>query len=1242
MFRKSLLLLILFFSIGINELLPQIIIDTVAVSNYPEVNVDFFNFNKINQPDNNLNVGDVKISNKSVPLLIKNFTNPIQQNIDNLSILLLFDLASDANRFKLYQLFSNSFIDLLSNSTSELSLISFDRYPYIKNYFTTKFTDIKDNIASLKISDMSEIEDAFTLQKGGAVDVAKLGKYQNKAIVIFSDGNKYYDNSKIILLANAAGIPIYTVSVNKIVSKDVIGLFQNTSGAKVDQIDSLNYQDKAKILFAKIFKHQPFSISFDNILGCESVSKIDITNNKTGDKTTFDVNVADTNKPFLEIEPPYLKYGAVMPGGNKTLSVKLTARKKDITITDLVLTSTKFTVENYNHESFVIPKDASKDISIRYNPTDSSIVFALMQIKSDACFGQNLYLNAGFPNKKPETASIKITNPNGGETFVAGDTAEVSWFGVLPNDIIQLQYSTDNMKKWDTLAANITGLKYVWNVVPVYGNQNRVRIIQIWPNNIGETLDLRHKNIVLSANFSNSDDEKHIVTTSNDGIIRLFKSYAGSVVREYKFSNGLAKTAWANFSYDDRLICASYDDGQVVLWNTDDGTINKMINAHVGQVTCVNFSKDNTKIVTSGVDDFIKIWDVNTEKLLSCFDNGTKVWFCKFIANGKKVLFGDGKGRAKVLDIASNSVEKTFSDPSYFFKVNNVEINKDETKVGISQNDGKATVYDYPTGNKLFSVSHEKPGSVNSVVNYIAFGFDSDNSNIELVITSSNDYTAKIWSAKDGKLVNSLEEHANTVSMAVFNFDGSRILTSSIDSSAKIWNLNKRELQIDTSDKNFTIAKAKLIFDTLTFSKTAVSEIRYKEFEKYITNALNGSFPITEMFISGDNKDEFKLLEPFEKYRIKPAESKNISMSFAPNGVGKRTAFLNIVVPRDTIQIPIVGEGYEIGLQVMKHTVDFGDVELGDYKDSLVTAIIKNKSSNEITILDMNPVGANIECFKIIDNKQNITIKPQETHSIKLRFYSYELGKKQGIIQITHNKEKEPIQFLVFGEGVAIDTNSVNISLNDADAKTSEEVNIPISFKVNRTDFNPKDMIAFELEYNPKVAILLSSNNIDIINDTTAKAKLKWSFEDLLANQTIKFKTGMTNYDYSDLKLQNISIISTNKYAVNSKNARLYITNKCVDGNTNQNTAKPKINLAIYPNPTSNVLNITFAHSSITGDAEIVIRDINANIIRNFRLDKATISQDHSIDVSNLNSGVYFISLKTGDGIETQRFDIIK
>lgn len=1245
MLKKSLIYIFIFLSIGLNDLLPQIIIDSVSIKNYPEIGTSFYVFNKLNRPDFDFQGNDFQITNSGNQLAIKNFINPIQQNTDNNSILILFDLATDTNKIKLYKKFTNYFIDLLSSGSTDISLISFNKYPLINNYFTSDFAKIKQNINSLVNSDLSDVPEAFLLTPGGAFDLVKSGTHTNKSIILISEGNKIYDNSKIVMMANASGIPIYIVSINKIVSNDVISLYKNTSGNKTDAIDDNNYQDKAKILYAEIFKFKPIEITFDNILSCDNVNSIDINNTKTGDKTSFKIEIADTNKPYLEIAPPYLKFGGVLPGNTSTLSVKLTARKKDITISNLTLTSNDFAIQGYNaNDVIVIHQGETKNLDIKYAPTDSNLVFALLQINSDACFGKDLYISAGFPNKAPKNNTIKITNPNGGETFISGDTAQISWFGVLPNDIIQLQYSTDDMKTWDTLASNVNGLKYTWQVVPTFGNKNRVKIVQLWPNNIGQTLDLPHQNIVYTANFSKSDDEGHIVTTANDGIVRLFKSYSGAVIRKYVYNDGKEKLNWANFSNDDKYISAAYGNGTIIIWQTDNAVIYKNMNAHNGEVTCVNFNKDNTQIVSTGTDDMVKIWDVKTGNLIKAFDNGTKVWYCKFIKNDSKILFCDNKGKGKVYDIASGVIEKTFYDDSYRFKVNNVEINKDEDFVAISQNDGKATVYDYNTEKKLYSVSHFDTMSINSTVNYVDFGFDP-NTNEHLIITSSNDYTAKIWKVTNGSYVKELKEHTNGVNMAVFNFDGSRILTSSIDSTAKVWNLNKRDLQIDTSDANFTIERAKLKFDTLRFAKTAVMEIRYNNFDKYITNPLAGGFTIYDIFVSGNNKDEFKILDNIEKFRINPSESKNISMSFAPQNIGVRTAFLNIIVPysadkKDTIQIPIIGTGYEPGLQLLVNTVDFGRVQIGDYKDTLVSAALKNKTLSDVVIKNVENLNPSDNNFKIIDNIKNITLKPQEILPLTIRFYSNEIGKKQGVFKIENNKTADVLQLLLFAEGIELDTVAINISLNDVSANIGEEVEVPIEFTVNKQNFNKNDIIKFELQYNPKVAEFLDKNFKITIIDGNANVDLHYTFEELLAKKSLKFKTGLSARDFTDLSIKNTSIVSNDKYIVSSKDSKIIIKNKCVDGNNILAGSKPKIN--IYPNPTARILNINLNNITVPNNSQFIISDINLNVIEKFNIDNKTPHSDCSIDVSNLSVGIYFLTLKSDNFTQTIRFEILK
>lgn len=1245
MFKKSLVLLFLIF--GLNQVYSQLIIDSVDNTKYPKVSFNLYSFSNSNQFDFNLNKENFKIVSNGKDLSIDELTNPLQNTIESQSILLCFDLALDKNRLGLYKKVANHFVDYLNPDKNEVSVISFEKYPVIGSYFDNNFVDIKKKIDNLTVVQLSDIPQGFTLQPGGAIDVLKQAKYDNKAIVLFTDGNKYFKIDEILLLAKSIGVPIYLASVNKIVSADVSNLFTETKGNKVDNITNSNSKEKSLQLFAKVYHYKPVSISFTNELNCKDTNKVVVTNIINKNTASFDIAISDTSKPYLEIDPQYLKFGPILPGNSKTLPVKITARRKDIAVSSMSLTSDAFKIENYDNGSFVIPMNESKSFDISYNPKDSAQIFAIMEVHSDACSGKDLFLSAGFPNVKPKTNTIKITHPNGGEVFVAGDTAQISWFGVLPNDLIQLMYTSDNMKTWDTIGVNINGLKYPWNVVDKYGDKNRVKIVQLWPNNIGQTLDLRHTDIVYTANFSQSDNEGHVVTTSGNGIVKLFKSYSGAVIREYKIESPLDNfsASWANFSHDDKHICASYSDGRVVIWNTNTGAIEKSIKAHDGKVNCVNFAKKNNNLfVSCGYDELIKVWDISKDEPIAVFDNRTKAWSCRFINNDTKILFCDTKGRGKVYDIETKKIIKTFTNPEYSFKANNIEINKDENRVAISQNDAKAAIYDYETEKLLYTVSHEDPNNPNTVVYYVAFGYHYNNPMQELLITSASDYSARIWDVKTGKphKVNPahiLKEHKNSVNMAVFNFDGSRILTASLDSLAKVWNLNKRELQIDTSDNTFTIAKAQLQYDTLKFARTAIEEIRYQEFEKYITNKLDGSFSIYDVFITGENEDEFKVLEPFQEFRIKPKEEKKISLSFAPKSVGRRTAYLNVVVPRDTIRIPIVGEGYEVGLQVQYYTVDLGQVQLGDFKDTTVVALLKNKSSQKSRIRSIQNTKDNPAVFFIIDDLLNTEIQPMEEVAVRIRFYANSIGKQSTAFKITAEGDNDPLQLLVFAEGVDLSIENITLAMKDSESKIGETVNIPIDFNINNESYNPNDKIEFDLQYNPKVLYLQYYPTATIVNDTTALSHLSFTFEELKANKELTFSVGLSIYESSELAIKNAKIISDFKYSIDTKPGVFIVSDRCVE-KSKQVTAKAKF--SIYPNPSSSILNIRPVEKLANEDINISICDANGKELSTFHVSESDLSKNISIDISKYSAGAYFIILSNSLHTEAIRFNVVK
>ena len=72
-----------------------------------------------------------------------------------------------------------------------------------------------------------------------------------------------------------------------------------------------------------------------------------------------------------------------------------------------------------------------------------------------------------------------------------------------------------------------------------------------------------------------------------------------------------------------------------------------------------------------------------------------------------------------------------------------------------------------------------------------------------------------------------------------------------------------------------------------------------------------------------------------------------------------------------------------------------------------------------------------------------------------------------------------------------------------------------------------------------------------------------------------------------------------------------------------------KNNFSIYPNPVNNVLNISVKNEISINNLSIT--DLNGRVV-------TSSSSSSSIDVSNLSSGVYFVSIETNEGRGTAKF----
>ncbi|MES2778924.1 MAG: T9SS type A sorting domain-containing protein [Bacteroidota bacterium] len=75
-------------------------------------------------------------------------------------------------------------------------------------------------------------------------------------------------------------------------------------------------------------------------------------------------------------------------------------------------------------------------------------------------------------------------------------------------------------------------------------------------------------------------------------------------------------------------------------------------------------------------------------------------------------------------------------------------------------------------------------------------------------------------------------------------------------------------------------------------------------------------------------------------------------------------------------------------------------------------------------------------------------------------------------------------------------------------------------------------------------------------------------------------------------------------------------------------------NVSVYPNPTSNVLNVLFEANS--ANSTVVITDITGKQVYSQQVESSSFT-NHSVDVSNFTKGIYFLSVVNGNSRSVQK-----
>ncbi len=215
---------------------------------------------------------------------------------------------------------------------------------------------------------------------------------------------------------------------------------------------------------------------------------------------------------------------------------------------------------------------------------------------------------------------------------------------------------------------------------------------------------------------------------------------------------------------------------------------------HEGEIGAIALSSDKQILASGSQDKSIKIWNLQTGKLICTFGN-LLTWgahketvSCLAFTPGTQTLISGGLNRS-IQSLISGSFDGTIKfwnlqtrDKPRTFKVSlgikAIAISRDGQFLVSTGWDGKVRLWHIDTGEVL----HTLEGHSYSVS---CFTFSPDGRT--LASAGSYDRTILLWNVQTGQLLHTLAGHESAVSCLAFSWDGQTLVSGSQDKTIKVW-----------------------------------------------------------------------------------------------------------------------------------------------------------------------------------------------------------------------------------------------------------------------------------------------------------------------------------------------------------------------------------------------------------------------------------------------------------------------
>jgi len=196
-----------------------------------------------------------------------------------------------------------------------------------------------------------------------------------------------------------------------------------------------------------------------------------------------------------------------------------------------------------------------------------------------------------------------------------------------------------------------------------------------------------------------SPDNSNIVSGGMDGTVKVWDASTGGIIWTGSHTDAVSSV---NFSPDNSRVVSGGWDARVRVWDWI-ANIPRWRGTHsdslivirydfppwdvqyeyqkLGRVNAVNFSPDNSKVVSGSRDRKVKVWDAVTGALIWTGEHGAAVTTVNFSSDNSKVVSGSGDRKVRVWDAVTGVLIWTGEHTDKISPVNSANFSPDNSKI---------------------------------------------------------------------------------------------------------------------------------------------------------------------------------------------------------------------------------------------------------------------------------------------------------------------------------------------------------------------------------------------------------------------------------------------------------------------------------------------------------------------------------------------------------------------------------